>query len=443
MTIHKSKGLEFPVVFAAGMGKQFNFSDINAGLLIHHELGIGTDAILPEKRITSTTLYKQMLRRAILKESLGEEIRVLYVALTRAKEKLILTGTIGKLEERIRGLSGFLKQDEELLPVGNRMKAKTYWDYLLPALIRHRAMEPLLEEYGIFSNRRNPLYEGGCDFVIKKITAKDLVKEEVEIQAEMEIRREVLENWDVSLEYNKEIKEELERRFSFVYPYEFLREIPVKVSVSELNKRAYHDFYEKEENIVEETEEGELPVVPEFIEKQEVYTGASRGTAYHRVMECLDYSRTSSAEEIKIQIKELLMQKKLKEKEAECVRPGDIFAFVTSSLGQRMKEAAENRLLFREQPFVISREAEELNPDWEGERILVQGIMDAYFMEDGELILVDYKTDKVKKGEEKALSERYRNQILDYAEALSRAAGKPVKEAYIYSFALGKEIEVE
>ena len=413
MTIHKSKGLEFPVVFAAGMGKQFNFSDINAGLLIHHELGIGTDAILPEKRITSTTLYKQMLRRAILKESLGEEIRVLYVALTRAKEKLILTGTIGKLEERIRGLSGFLKQDEELLPVGNRMKAKTYWDYLLPALIRHRAMEPLLEEYGIFSNRRNPLYEGGCDFVIKKITAKDLVKEE------------------------------LERRFSFVYPYEFLREIPVKVSVSELNKRAYHDFYEKEENIVEETEEGELPVVPEFIEKQEVYTGASRGTAYHRVMECLDYSRTSSAEEIKIQIKELLMQKKLKEKEAECVRPGDIFAFVTSSLGQRMKEAAENRLLFREQPFVISREAEELNPDWEGERILVQGIMDAYFMEDGELILVDYKTDKVKKGEEKALSERYRNQILDYAEALSRAAGKPVKEAYIYSFALGKEIEVE
>ena len=122
-------------------------------------------------------------------------------------------------------------------------------------------------------------------------------------------------------------------------------------------------------------------------------------------MECLDYSRTSSAEEIKIQIKELLMQKKLKEKEAECVRPGDIFAFVTSSLGQRMKEAAENRLLFREQPFVISREAEELNPDWEGERILVQGIMDAYFMEDGELILVDYKTDKVKKGEGKALSE--------------------------------------
>lgn len=443
MTIHKSKGLEFPVVFAAGMGKQFNFSDINAGLLIHHELGIGTDAILPEKRITSTTLYKQMLRRAILKESLGEELRVLYVALTRAKEKLIITGTIGKLEERIRGLSGFLKQDEEMLPVGTRMKAKTYWDYLLPALIRHRAMEPLLEEYGIFSNRRNPLYEGDCDFVIKKITAKDLVKEEVEIQAETEIRREVLENWDVSLEYNKEIKEELEKRFSFVYPYEFLREIPVKVSVSELNKRAHHDFYEKEENIVEEPEEEENPIVPEFIEKQEVYTGASRGTAYHRVMECIDYNRVSSVEEIKIQIKELLMQKKLKEKEAECVHPGDILAFATSSLGQRMKKASENRLLFREQPFVISREAGELNPDWKGESVLVQGIMDAYFMEDGELILVDYKTDKVRKGEEHILLERYRNQVLDYAEALSRAAGKPVKEAYIYSFGLGKEIEVE
>ena len=326
--------------------------------------------------------------------------------------------------------------------MGSRMKAKTYWDYLLPALIRHRAMEPILEEYGIFSNRRNPLYEGDSDFIIQKVTAKDLVKEEVELQAETEIRREVLENWDISLEYDKEIKEELEKRFSFVYPYEFLREIPVKVSVSELNKRAHHDFYEKEENITEIPEEEELPVVPEFIEKQEAYTGASRGTAYHRVMECLDYSRTSSVEEIKIQIKELLQQKKLKEKEAECIRPGDIFTFVTSSLGQRMKKAFENRLLFREQPFVISREAEELNPDWEGERVLVQGIMDAYFVEDGELILVDYKTDKVRRGEEQILTERYRNQILGYGEALSRAAGKQVKEAYIYSFALGKEIEV-
>ena len=383
-----------------------------------------------------------MLRRAILKESLGEELRVLYVALTRAKEKLIITGTIGKLEERIRGLSGFLKQEEELLPVGNRMKAKTYWDYLLPALIRHRAMEPLLEEYGIFSNRRNPFYEGDSDFIIQKVTAKDLVKEEVELQAETEIRREVLENWDASVTYNEEIKDELEKRFSFVYPYEFLREIPVKVSVSELKKRAHHDFYEKEENITEIPEEEELSVVPEFIEKQEAYTGASRGTAYHRVMECLDYSRTSSIEEIREQIKELLMQKKLKEKEAECVRPGDIFAFLKSPLGQRMKKASEKRLLFREQPFVISRKAEELNPDWEGERILVQGIMDAYFMEEGELILVDYKTDRVRKGEEQVLTERYRNQILDYGEALSRAAGKPVKEAYIYSFALGKEIEV-
>lgn len=194
---------------------------------------------------------------------------------------------------------------------------------------------------------------------------------------------------------------------------------------------------------MEEPEEEENPIVPEFIEKQEVYTGASRGTAYHRVMECIDYSRVSSVEEIKIQIKELLMQKKLKEKEAECVHPGDILAFATSSLGQRMKKASENRLLFREQPFVISREAGELNPDWKGESVLVQGIMDAYFMEDGELILVDYKTDKVRKGEEHILLERYRNQVLDYGEALSRAAGKPVKEAYIYSFGLGKEIEVE
>ena len=137
MTIHKSKGLEFPVVFAAGMGKQFNFQDLNARLLIHPELGLGTDAILPEKRIIASSLNKQMVRRELLKESLGEELRVLYVAMTRAKEKLILTGAVGKLDKRIPSLAGFLEEEGQVLPLGVRLKARNYWDFVLPALARH------------------------------------------------------------------------------------------------------------------------------------------------------------------------------------------------------------------------------------------------------------------------------------------------------------------
>ena len=149
MTIHKSKGLEFPVVFVAGMGKQFNFQDMNAGLLLHPELGIGADAVIPEKRVIASSLNKQIIRRQLLKESLGEELRVLYVAMTRAKEKLILTGTVGKLEKQMVSLSRFLDEEEELLPLGTRMKAKNYWAFVLPALVRHRAMSELLGEYGL------------------------------------------------------------------------------------------------------------------------------------------------------------------------------------------------------------------------------------------------------------------------------------------------------
>lgn len=441
MTIHKSKGLEFPVVFAAGMGKQFNFQDMNARLLIHPEFGIGTDAVIPEKRITSPTLYKQMIRRTLLKESLGEELRVLYVALTRAKEKLIITGTIDKIEKKIMGLARYLDREEVLLPVEARMKAKNYWSYVLPALARHKGMEPLFAEYGIFSHHRNTSYDTAAEFQIKKITAGDLLKDEVEQQAETEMRKEILENWDSSFVYNPSIREELEKRFSFVYPYEFLKEIPVKVSVSELKKREHHDFYEKEENVAKEQET--VPVVPKFIEEKETYQGAARGTAYHRIMECLDYTQADSQEKLEKQIHSLLEQKKIKEGEAKCIRFRDILKLVESPLGQRMKSAFEERELFREQPFVISRDAKAFDPSWEGERILVQGIIDAYFIENGEIVLVDYKTDYIKKGEESILKERYKGQLLDYAEALEMTTGKKVKEVYIYSFTLQKVISIE
>ena len=444
MTIHKSKGLEFPVVFVAGMGKQFNFQDMNAGLLLHPELGIGADAVIPEKRVIASSLNKQIIRRQLLKESLGEELRVLYVAMTRAKEKLILTGTVGKLEKQMVSLSRFLDEEEELLPLGTRIKAKNYWAFVLPALVRHRAMSELLGEYGILMKKQKGIYDDVSDFVIKKVTVRQMTEKAVILQAGNQMQEEYLKNWDADQVYDKEVREEIEKRFSFVYPYKYLEDIPVKVSVSDLKKRSWHDESELEENISvsaeEQEEEQEAPVPAFMAEKQEEYKGAARGTAYHRVMECLDYAETDTEEQLRAQLKRLLESRKMTEQEAECIRIRDIRRFVESGLGQRMKKAAMKKHLYREQPFVIQRNASMLDDGWKNETVLVQGIIDAYFMEEEEIVLVDYKTDRVRRGQEQKLIDLYHVQLEDYARALERMTGKRVKEKIIYSFTLQKEI---
>ena len=444
MTIHKSKGLEFPVVFVAGMGKQFNFQDMNAGLLLHPELGIGADAVIPEKRIIASSLNKQIIRRQLLKESLGEELRVLYVAMTRAKEKLILTGTVGRLDKQMLSLARFLDEKEELLPLGTRMKAKNYWAFVLPALVRHRAMSELLSEYGILMKKQPGIYDDISDFVIKKVTVRQMTEKAVILQTGNQMQEEYLKNWDANKVYDKNVREEIEKRFSYVYPYKYLEDIPVKVSVSDLKKRSWYEESELEENIsvsAEQQETDQEAPVPSFMaEKQEEYKGAARGTAYHRVMECLDYTETDSEEQLQLQLKRLLESQKMTEQEIECIRICDIKRFVDSELGQRMRKAAMEKKLYREQPFVIQRSASLIDDSWQDETILVQGIIDAYFIEDGKIILVDYKTDRVRKGQEQKLIDLYHVQLEDYAEALERMTGMKVKEKFIYSFTLQKEI---
>lgn len=442
MTVHKSKGLEFPVVFAAGMGKQFNFQDINARFLIHPELGFGTDVILPEKRLLASAPQKQVIRNVQKRESLGEELRVLYVALTRAKEKLYITGTIGGLKEKIARLWNWKEESELRISLGQRIRAKTFWDYILPALSLHPAMRELYMEYGFGGEMQEKWYDGKTDFIVRKITAADLIENEVVDMTEQQIREQVLKNWDSSKIYDRQIHDILEKRFDFRYPYSYLEELPVKVSVSDLKKRSWQDEMEIEENTLAEPDT--VPLVPRFIsEESQSCRGAARGTAYHRVMECLDYKRTGSYEEIKAQIIHLEEQKKLTEEEAASIYIKDILKFAASDLGQRMKTAAEKDCLFREQPFVIAVEASEVDELWNGEeKILVQGIIDSYFLEEDEIVLVDYKTDRIQKGEESILIARYRSQIKDYARALQKMRKKKVKECLIYSFALHKEIQI-
>ena len=443
MTIHKSKGLEFPIVILAGMGKQFNFQDLNAKLLLHPDYGIGADAILPDRRMVVSTLNKQIIRRQLLEESLGEEIRVLYVALTRAKEKMILTGAISNLEKEMIFLSRFRDKQIELLPSETRLKAKTYWDYVLPALARHRCMDELYERFGLIVSHQNPFYGDPAQFQIKRINAQMLAETEVVEQAAGQMEKELLDEWDCEKVFDPGIREELDKRFGFVYPYEYRKDIPVKVTVSDLKKKSYHEETELEEAVYFEPDV--VPLIPRFIEEkkeaEEEFTGAARGTAYHRVMECLDYCKTDTPEELREQINALVQNQKLSEAEAKCIQISDIRLFTEGKLGQRMKTAAFRNQLFREQPFVISKSAAEIDENWDAkERVLVQGIIDAYFLEDEEIVLVDYKTDYVRRGEEKKLIERYHTQLEDYAQALERMTGRKVKERYIYSFTLKKAI---
>ena len=440
MTIHKSKGLEFPIVFAAGMGKQFNFQDINSRFLIHPDMGFGVDVILPEKRLILSTVHKQIIRRQLKRESLGEELRVLYVALTRAKEKLIITGTIAKLADVLQAVSWQMGRRETLLPIGTRGEARNYWSFILPALARHEAMLPLFREYGIADRQSQVCEREHAEFKVQKITAAELVQGEILGQTDSQMQEKLLKEWDSRKIYDEEIHEVLTERFAFCYPFEYLKDLPVKVSVSELKKRSWRGEEEKEESLFYEPDIQEI--IPTFVSgEKEEYRGAARGTAYHRLMECLDYTHAEDVHQIQKQIRMLTDSRKMSPEEAQCIRIADILAFVDSKLGQRMKTAAEQNALYREQPFVIAQKMNQIEAAWNGEEtVLVQGIIDAYFIEDDEIVLVDYKTDKVSPGGEQDLIDLYHIQLEDYAAALERMLQKKVKETYIYSFTLRKMI---
>ncbi|MBS6194186.1 MAG: helicase-exonuclease AddAB subunit AddA [Clostridiales bacterium] len=440
MSIHKSKGLEFPIVFVAGMGKRFNMMDANAGLVIHADLGIGMNAIDQNLRVKIPTLMRQVMQKQIRLESLGEELRVLYVALTRAKEKLILTGTLDKLEKRVETLHALTDRKKRRLPYGMLEGAQDFWGWILPALARHPAFDHLYEQAGEHGYCLNPCYQEEIPFVIQASGGMELVGEEMERQISGELQYRRLLHWDVEQVYEEGLRAQLEERFSYQYPYEHLREIPAKISVSQLKEQEL--FGEEAEELFRE--EPVVPLIPEFIktEKEEL-KGAARGTAYHRVLELLDYGRVDSQETISEQVEQMKASGKIDWEMARAVRASQILWFVNSHLGKRMQRAWKENRLWREQQFVMSIPAGEKNPDWgEEEQILIQGIIDGFFEEEDGLVLVDYKTDYVEKGREQELVEKYRTQLWYYAEALGRVRRKRVKEAYIYSFAVGKALEV-
>ncbi|MGN1266808.1 MAG: helicase-exonuclease AddAB subunit AddA [Dorea sp.] len=424
MTIHKSKGLEFPVVFVAGMGKRFNMQDARSSVVLHAKLGIGLDAIDIESRMKSPSIIKKVIQKEEVLESLGEELRVLYVALTRAKEKLIITGTISNLEKKMIEAGSVRNQKEQELSFGLLSTASTYWDWILPALVRMKEEVPM---------------------TFSSIGVEEIVKEEVEEEVEGRLKKAVFEQWDTQRIYDETMKNVLEEQFAYQYPYGTEQSKKLKFTVSELKKRVHmlelldENTQEMGEILYEEPEV--VPLLPKFLQEEEELTGALRGTAYHRVMELLDFSKDYTGNELADCLKEFAVSGRITEEAVRCVRLKDLQRFLDSEAGKRMKISAKEERLWKEQPFVLGVDAREIYPDEvEGEMILVQGIIDVYFEEADGLVVLDYKTDQVCRAEE--LVEKYHAQLDYYAKALEQVLGKKVKEKIIYSFTLQKEIKL-
>lgn len=452
MSIHGSKGLEFPIVFVAGMGKQMNFQDARESIVLHPDLGIGAPYVDETFRIRTRTIIQRAVQQEITLESLGEELRILYVALTRAKEKLILTGAVSKLKETLQRFEMLKRQERQKLSYEMRMKGKSYLDWILTALARHKAMKPLYQSFDCSVYPLNPWYEGPGDFMLRIVSPLELVQEETKLRTEEMIKKGELLLWDCEQVYDRELRAHLQESFSYDYPYKDQAEIPSKLTVSEVKRmqepvdeESTFLYKDTEENApdAEETQEKES-YIPAFMREEEVVLeGAERGTAYHRVLECLDYTCLESLDHIKEQLDTMVSKGRLTSRMREAVQDQEIYKFGKSSLGQRMKAASMQGALYREQPFVMSVPANQIQERYDsGEEILMQGMIDAYFEEDGELVLVDYKTDKVWNWRPEILVEKYQVQLQYYKEALERLTQKKVKEVYLYSLYLGREILV-
>lgn len=394
LTIHKSKGLEYPVCFVSGLHSEF--MGIKDTILMDEELGIGGDTFNLEKRIKGVSPVRKAIAAKAKISGIGEEIRVLYVAMTRAREKLILTGM---LDEDI--------SEKETLSFVDIADSSSYMKMIYPIIKEKKEL-----------------------FEITKVAPGDCEIKEVFDETERISKKDILDKISTKTDFKE-----------YAYPHESLDTLFVKTTVSELKKAAYLER-EDGENTLYHTEERKIP--KSFSKNEKENGGAARGSAYHRVMELMDFENIyegNVTENLRAHRKKMIDNLFIYEEDDALVSEKKILEFLDTDLSHRMSEASKEGKLYLEQPFVLSVNAKEVRDEFPSdETVLVQGVIDVYFEEDGKLILMDYKTDRVDSVEE--LINRYKTQLDYYSEALSRLEKKPVSEILIYSFALGEVIKV-
>jgi ATP-dependent helicase/nuclease subunit A len=435
LSIHKSKGLEFPIVFVSGMGKQFNNQDARAKIIMHPDLGIGADYIDFENRVKAPTLIKRAMQKQIQMENLGEELRVLYVALTRAKEKLIMTGAMSKIGDKLSSWQQ-AQNKKEKLSFREISEASNYIEWVLQALLRHKDSEDFLNTYDVSSNYCLLPFSNEAKYNIKSIKLADLVNDEIVKQVTNEETKEELLRGLDSIDDNEVLMSQINDKLNFQYRYEVDKNIHTKMTVSEIKKIGQNiDDIDTSISIIKD--ETPVPLLPKFMAGKEELAGADRGTAYHKVLQLLEFKTIIDKEDIQNQLVKMLEEHKITKEVKDCINLSKMDSFIHSDLGIRMKSADSLGKLYKERPFVIGVKANEINKSSDSEElILVQGIIDAYFEEDGEIVIVDYKTDFV--NTENELIKKYKIQLDYYAEALIKIADKSIKERIIYSIHLDK-----
>ena len=478
MTMHKSKGLQFPVVFVSGLGKSVNLMEANDRVIINSDYGVGTDYVNLELMYTEKSIFNNFLRSRIKVNALAEEVRMLYVAMTRAEEKLFLTGVSAKILQGNIGARGegkkkitTWKEKGQNLEFSGLLSLTKHIDMVMAAI----ADRPVFKEC-IEGLEPEKIYGVNDElFDLEVVSVNNIVsvsKENRELAKQKEIE---LVNWDADKTYDEEMRDYISQNEEFSYKYKDELGIPVKASVSELKRLAMEKLDEfnagdVESNPVMENEVlllGDLDMErsfeeisdrkngekeskysdiprPDFMKKEEVKTGAARGTLYHLVMEHIPYERLDKNFDFEVFIKELVQDGYMTDEDASALDVKKFEWFAKSSLCGRMRAAAVSGELKREQPFMIGIPANEVYSEKSDseELIMIQGIIDAFFYEGDDIFLVDYKTDFVMKGQEEKLAERYKTQLDYYARALESVTGKRVREKLIYSFSLGKIIEM-
>lgn len=410
MSIHKSKGLEFGVVFVTRLAKKFNTRDLSNSLLMHGEFGLGVDYIDIDNRYKFSTLIKRAIKEKLRYELLSEEIRVLYVALTRARDKLILTLAPTDVDaKKKRWISGAKSLDNEHLPLYYTSSAQGIGDWIMGALMRHKACRNYAGEY--------------------------ISCAENEAQIELYVERERLCSPSDTYEKlsikpsNNNYTALVEEKLGYKYPYENARKVPTKISVTEMKRLVDNELDTEQMRLCGE----HMISMPNFLSQKTQMSAAQKGSALHFVMQNLDLSKMLDENGIREQIESMLLGKVITKEYAEVANAKKIADFFDSELGRRMV-ASKN--VVRESPFEIAIDASKIIGDSAcGEQVLLQGIIDCYFYENDEIVLVDYKTDFVRNEDDIAkIKQRYEVQLELYAYALEQITNKRVKEKNLYLF---------
>lgn len=476
MTIHKSKGLEFPVVFVAGMAKQFNRQDLHSPFLMHKELGFGPRFVERETRVSYPTLpYLAINRRARL-ELLAEEMRVLYVALTRPRDKMILVGTVRDLPRKIAGWSSVQNRDELLLADHLLARGRSYLDWVGPALIRHPAAAILRKLGSSEGPVSTVLHSDVSNWSIQVQSASELHSGAIlpidSDEGKAEERQSVLQalrKGESVRNYGTMNSEEIAERLSWNYKYAAASGIPAKTSVTELKallsmqEQPSYDLLEEghpadaKRQITRGPDSLHLQR-PKFMEKRSL-TSTERGTAYHTVMQHIPLEGSVDRAVVEETLAHLERVAILTAEQVEAVAPEQIEAFYSSELGHRLLNSSWK---LREMPFsymvsageayqgldYLDEAVSELTPgaNTEGfsEAVLIQGVIDCLFREEDRIILLDYKTDTVleHRGGLAALQEKYRFQLELYSKALEDILGEPISEVWLYFFDGGQAVKL-